>query len=231
MSESPAQSAARARAHRRKRLQQRQTVIFGSIIAVLLGVALFAGAVWAEIVPAPFTVELKTPEPEETPVVSQPCPPADALPVPMADITVNVMNSTQTVGLGARTADGIREHGVNVETIGNASELYLGAAKVLTGVEHLDAAYTVADMIPEAQIVLDARTEAIIDVVLGSGFTAVHTADELRLAPDEVIPAPANCIPIEQYIDDGADPVGEAEDDDGDGDDGDDGDGEPGEEG
>src|SRR5699024_5912899 len=138
VNDSPARLAARARADRRKRMQQRQTVIFGTIVAVLLASALFAGAVWAEIIPAPLNIELKTPEPEESPVVSQPCPPEDALPVPFDEITVNVLNSTKTSGLGGRTAEDIRSHGVTVETVDNATELYLGSAKILVGAEYLD---------------------------------------------------------------------------------------------
>lgn len=178
-------------------MQQRQTVIFGSIIAVLLGLALFAGAVWAEIIPAPVNIELKVPEPEESPALTQPCPPEGAHPVPFEEIAVNVLNSTKTGGLGARTAEEIGSHGVNVESVGNASDLYLGSAKILVGVEYLEIAYTVADLIPESQIVVDARTESIVDIVLGSGFTDVRPEDELRLAPEEPIPAPTGCVPVE----------------------------------
>ncbi len=186
-------------------MQQRQTVIFGSIIAVLLGAALFAGAVWAEIIPAPIELELKAPEATEAPVATQPCPPEDAMPVPFDEITVNVLNSTKTGGLGARTAEDIRAFGVNVETIDNASDLYLGSAKVLVGVEYVDMAYTVADLIPDAQIVIDTRNEGVVDIILGSGFTDVRGEDELLLNPEEPIPAPSGCVPV-------ADPEGDAED-------------------
>lgn len=202
MNDSPAQQAARARAARRKRMQQRQTVIFGSITAVLLGSALFAGAVWAEIVPPPFELEVKSSEPTEPPVVTQPCPPEDATAVALDEISVNVMNSTETSGLGARTADEITAHGVNVETIDNASDLYLGSAKVLVGPEYLDVGYTVADLIPDAQIVIDTRTEPIVDIVLGSGFSEVRSEGDLLLAPDEPIPAPDGCVPAETEAED-----------------------------
>lgn len=196
MNDSPAKLAARARAHRRKRLQQRQTAIFGSIIAVLLGVAVFAGGVWAEIIPAPLEIELKSPAPEVVPTVSQPCPPEDAMPVAFEDITANVLNSTKTTGLGARTASDLRELGITVETIGNASEQYLGSAKILVGADDLNIAYTVADIFPDSQIVVDARTEDFVDVILGSGFTDIRSSDEFKLDPDQPIPAPEGCIPV-----------------------------------
>lgn len=190
-------------------MQQRQTVIFGSIIAVLLGIALFAGAVWAQIVPAPFNIEMKSPEPEVTPVVTQPCPPEGALPVPLGEITVNVLNSTETSGLGARTAESLAAHGLTVASVGNASDRYLGTAKVLAGVEFLDVAYTVADLIPDAQVVYDVRTEAIVDVVLGADFAAIGTEEERELDPDEPIPAPPGCMVIEGIDEDAP---GEVED-------------------
>lgn len=194
---SPAQVAARARAARRKRLQQRQTVIFGSIITVLLGAAVFAGGVWAEIIPSPLQVELKTPEPQVAPVVTQPCPPEGAMPVPFDDISVKVLNSTDTSGLGARTAEEMGSFGVQIDTIANASDLYLGSAKILVGVEYLDYGYTVADLIPDAQVSIDTRTEAIVDVVLGAGFIGVKGEDELALDPEQPIPAPSGCIVVD----------------------------------
>lgn len=201
MNDSPAQLAARARAQRRKRMQQRQTVIFGTIIAILLGAALFAGAVWAGIVPAPVNIQVKEPEAQEASMATQPCPPPDAHPVDFEDITVNVLNSTSTSGLGARTADAIREHGLNVESVDNASDLYLGSAKILVGVEYIDIAYTVGDLIPDSQIVVDARTESLVDIILGSGFTEVNSQDELSLDPKEPIPAPEGCVDAEDLQD------------------------------
>lgn len=201
MNDSPAQIAARARAQRRKRMQQRQTVIFGTIIAILLAVALFSGAVWAGIVPAPISIDLKEPEAQEPATVTQPCPPEDAHPVDYEEITVNILNSTSTSGLGARTADAIREHGLNVETVDNASDLYLGSAKILVGPEYLDIAYTVADLIPDSQIQVDARTESLVDIILGSGFTEVNGSDDLTLDPKAPIPAPSGCVDPEELED------------------------------
>lgn len=197
-------------------MQQRQTVIFGSVVAVLLGSALFAGAVWAEIIPPPFELELKSSEPTEPPVVTQPCPPEGATPVEFSEISVNVLNSTKTSGLGARTAEDIQAFGVNVETVDNATDLYLGSAKILVGPEYLDVGYTVADLIPDAQIVIDTRTEPFVDIVLGSGFSEVRSEDDLLLAADEPIPAPEGCVPAESEAEE--DDAGEEEPtDDGDG--------------
>lgn len=196
MNDSPAQQAARARAHRRKRMQQRQTVIFGSIIAVLLGVALFAGAIWAELIPAPLNIEVKAPEAERATVADQPCPPEGAVPVPFEDIDVNILNSTQTSGLGARTAEAVREFGANVGSVGNASGLYLGSAKIVTGFDSLAEAYTIADLISEAVIDIDERTEEVVDIVIGSSFTSLREAEDLVLVPEEAIPAPEGCIVV-----------------------------------
>lgn len=212
MTDSPTQAAARARAKRRKRLQQRQTVIFGSIIAVLLGTVLFAGVVWAGIVPSPIDVELNTPEEVEAPRVTQPCPPEGATPVPFEEISVNVLNSTNTSGLGARTGDALRNLGLTVETIGNASDTYLGSAKILVGPEYVEYAYTVAGLISDAQIVIDTRTEAFVDVVLGSGFTEVRSSEDFALDPDEPIPAPAGCMPLTEPGADDSDGTDDADD-------------------
>lgn len=196
VNDSPAQQAARARARRRKRMQQRQTVIFGSIIAILLGAALFGGAVWSGLVPSPINIEFKSPEDDRPPPPDQPCPPEGSMPVAFEDLSVNILNSTQTAGLGARSADDVREHGIKVESVGNAGELYLGSAKIVTGFDTLAEAYTVADLVADSVIYIDERTEDVIDIVLGSSFTDIRKTDELQLVQGEPIPAPEGCIVV-----------------------------------
>src|SRR5690606_2527668 len=77
-----AKRAHEAREARRRHLQQRQTVIFGSLIAGLLVIGLGAGAVWAGILPAPISIPIQSPEPDDL-APPAPCPPEGALPVPM----------------------------------------------------------------------------------------------------------------------------------------------------
>ncbi len=213
MSSIDARRAHQARESRRKHQQQRQTVIFGSLIAGLLVLGLAGGAIWVGILPAPVSIPIHTPEPDET-VVPPPCPPEGAEPVPLDDIAAHVMNGTNTAGLAATTANALAERGVSIGDEDNALSSYEGVAQVTTGPTGVAAAYTIARHFSEAEIRLDSRAEDTITVVVGSGYSQ-------ELVPVDEIPEIDVLEPLpgctEVIIDDGGDE---------DGDGGDEGDGE-----
>lgn len=193
----PDPQAARARALRRKHLQQRQTVIFGSIVAALLALALFAGAIWADILPAPISVPIASPTDETPAALPQPCPPADTPPPTYEDIEADVYNSTSTAGLGATVSDSLRGHGLDVENTENEDDVYPGTALITVGPEGIPAAYALADLIPEAQIKMADRDGAGVDITLGSAFSNLTSEEELTLDPELPIPTPDECYEVD----------------------------------
>ena len=195
MSQSP--EAARARAARRRHLQQRQTVIFGTLVAALLLVALLGGAVWSGVIPSPINVPINSGEPAADPTpVAPPCPPADTPPVPYTDISANVLNGTETQGLAARTAATLQNYGVQIGHQSNGIP-YGGVVQVTTGPLGVVSAYTISGLFSSTQIVLDGRDDATVDVLLGEGFDGVLDEGEITLDPEAPIPAPEDCRPLE----------------------------------
>lgn len=188
---------ARRRAERRRRVQQRQTVIFGGLISALLIIALIAAAVWSGMLPAPFARDFST-APGDTDQ-SIPCPPADATTVPLSEITVNVLNGTNVSGLAASTASALVTTGVVVNREGNFAGGYAGTAQIFAGSLGLTAAYTLAAMLPEAEVVLDTtNTTETVDLVLGTEFTALAPADQISpVEPGTAITPPAGCTEVE----------------------------------
>src|SRR5699024_9169245 len=138
-----------ARETRRRHLQQRQTVIFGSLIAGLLVIGLAAGAIWAGILPAPVSIPIQSPEPEEV-AAAPPCPPEDALPVPLGEISADVLNGTNRSGLAAGTSASLAERGVVIGDEANAPVRFEGVVRIVTGPTAVAEAYTVAAQFPEA---------------------------------------------------------------------------------
>ncbi len=188
--------ALRARAARRRHLQQRQTVIFGTLIAALLVIALTAGAMWAGVLPSPVSVPLYSGGGVPSPTaITPPCPPEDTPPVEYSEIGVNVFNGTETSGLAGRTAAQLRELGMQTGTEGNGDE-YGGVALLTTGPTGLAAAYTLASLFPSTQIALDDRSDDSVDLLLGVSYEALIPTDEVTLDPDEPIPAPEGCSPV-----------------------------------
>lgn len=189
--------AALRRATRRRRLQQRQTVIFGGLITILLVAALLAGAVWSGLLPAPFTREFSR-EDDAAGQVVQPCLPDGATAVPLGSITANVYNGTDTAGLAATTGQALGAAGVLVNQQANWPQgTYEGAVQIVTGPLGVTAGYSLARLFPDAVVTLDGRSDESVDVVLGSGYTKMLSADEIAaLDPEAALTSPEDCTPV-----------------------------------
>lgn len=189
------QSRARARAARRRHLQQRQTVIFGTLIAVMLVGGLASGAMWVGILPSPFTVAINSPEPTgegET----FPCPPDDATFVPLSEISANVLNGTNRDGLAATASTALADRGIAIGSQANAETAFAGDAQITAGPAGLPAAFTAAELFNEATIDVDSRSGETIDIVLGSNYETLRANDEIAIDPDAPIPAAPDCTPL-----------------------------------
>lgn len=194
--------AQRRRAARRRRLQQRQTLIFGILITALLAVALLAAAMWGNVIPSPFTRAFSAPEPTQAAAARVPCPPPDALPAPFPEISANVLNATDQSGLAASTAGGLAQHGVQISQQSNYAGDIDGPATIISGPRGLQAAYTVALLIPGSTVTLDGRDDEVIDVVLGGSFDQVLEPETAGLDPETPLTPPPGCTPVPEPSDD-----------------------------
>lgn len=187
----------RRRALRRRRLQLRQTLIFGILLTTLLAVSLLAIGFWTDVVPAPFARPFSSAAPTAPSRASVPCPPVDATPLPLDSISANVLNATDESGLAARTSSELGQAGVAVAQQGNYSGAIDDAARIVAGPRGLTAAYTLVQIIPDARVALDDRSDETVDVLLGNGFDGVLDLSEAEIDPDAPLPAPAGCSPVE----------------------------------
>jgi hypothetical protein len=185
------------RTARRRKLQQRQTLIFGGLVTVLLVAALIAGAMWAGLLPAPFARDFSREEPTGLEVV-QPCLPEGAVPVELGSITANVYNGTDTAGLAATTAEALGGAGVLINQQANWPQgAYEGVVQIVTGPLGVTAGYSLARLFPDSVVTLDDRTDESVDVVLGAGYQAMLSADEITaLDPQAPLTSPEGCEPV-----------------------------------
>ena len=77
--------------------------------------------------------------------------------------------------------------------VGNADALYYGSALITVGIEGIPAAYTLAALIPDAQIKVVEREGTDADVTIGAAYDGLATAEEITLDPELPIPAPDGC--------------------------------------
>jgi len=123
--------------------------------------------------------------------------PGAGLPKP-ASVTVNVYNATQTSGLARKTASQLRTSEFVIGDVANdpLNKTIPGVAEIRYGKKGSVNARLLAFYLPSATLVLDKRTDATVDLVLGDTFTGVLPAAVVakELAAPRVGPAPT-CKP------------------------------------
>ncbi len=179
------------RQQRRLRLQQRQTVIFGVLIAAMAFAALFAWLVAIDAVPAPFQRAFTPTEKKET-STEVACPASDAVTVDLSSISAAVYNSTDRQGLASEVSETLTSGGVTVTDSGNWQELLLGAGQLQTGPAGIDDAYTLLQLFPGMTVMLDDREDAVVDVVLGYDYTSM--GDPATLVAGTAVTVPEECL-------------------------------------
>jgi hypothetical protein len=166
------------------------------IVLVLL-VALLAGAVFFALALARGDIKLPVSEPSASPVSACPAGPFEV--ADPASITVNVLNSTSIAGLAGNATASLEERGFTVETIGNRSVGQTSmTAIVVSGPAGYAQAFTLQRTIPGTVYVEDERSDATVDVVLGSQFEGLVPAEEVNTEPGGLtceLPSTASATP------------------------------------
>ena len=192
------------RAKRRRRLQQRQTVIYGLLILGLVVASGFAWLTYTGAIPSPWTRDFTYPVKIETSSESV-CPPEGSYTVEFTTITANVYNSGNQGGLASSVAGSLQTAGVTVADYGNWPELLVSPGQIQAGPQGVIAAYTLKQLFPDMEVMIDAREDATVDVILGHLFTSIGSAE--GLVAGTAIEMPAQCVTeqpaTEQEPDDG----------------------------
>lgn len=194
-----------ARALRRRRKHERQAVVFGSLIAALALAGLGATAVYTGAMEMSFLErEFTTPEPDpESVVAAPPCLPADTLPVDPATTQIRVLNGTTRAGLAGNTQTELQARGFVVTETGNYRPSGVtGTARIRFGEPGIAAAYTLAAHVPGAMLVLDMRSDATVDLILGTEYSTLVSNDEVTqtLVATEPLANPPGCIPMAEAL-------------------------------
>lgn len=160
--------------------------IFHGIILTLLIAAIIAAVLVAlAIMRGDITFPQAKPSPTPTPT----CPTQAFSYPPPKQTKVRVFNSTRERGLAGRTAKALEGRGFTVTKVGN-KELPFdeGTAVIMSGPKGEANAFSVQRNIPGAVYVPDLRTNASVDVIVGSDFTVL-------VAPTKVdhTPGPLHC--------------------------------------
>lgn len=184
-----------ARAEYRKRIQQRQTVIFGTISGVLAVLLLLGLLTWTGLLPTPFNRDFSEPSAEEAALI--PCPIEGSTPVEPTSMTVRVYNSTTIGGVAGQVGTSLAELGVTVSETSNwGGEALPESVRIYAGANGITAAYTLRAYFPGSTIHFDpSNNSEILDVVIGEEWTEMHTAPTAEELQAALEPMP-NCSPV-----------------------------------
>lgn len=192
-----------AREEYRRRIQQRQTVVFGTVSAIMAVLLLLAMLVWSGVIPFPFKRDFsEAPDPNE---IITPCLPEGATdPVDLAKINVNIYNSTTRTGLAGEVAGSLEKLDIVVSNTDNwGGESLQEPARIRTGSAGVEAAYTLAQFIPDAVIQFspDQATETL-DVVIGADWDGRLTTKQVaKEYPEGKLENVPECTPLEEAAD------------------------------
>lgn len=185
-----------AREARRKHLEHRQTLVIGTIAAVMAALALLGALNWAGILPSPFARDF-TREPTGADSLTVACPPHGALPVPLNEISAAVFNASGQAGLARARAEALTSYGVAVKSVGNWPEDSGVPTRIIAGPTGLAQAYTLARLFEGAIVTADDRADESVDVVLGVGHGEILAAPDVETLPQDVpFPDPEGCTSL-----------------------------------
>ncbi|WP_051427268.1 LytR C-terminal domain-containing protein [Arthrobacter sp. H20] len=152
----------------------------GIVLVVL--VALLVAAVFVAVGINRGDIRIAALEPDPEPTYTCPAGPFEVQ-SPSA-VTINLYNSTTVSGLAGTVGESLRERAFVVGEIGNRTVNRVGmTAIVVAGPNGYSNAFTVQRQIPGTTFVEDERTDATVDVVVGSGYGALIAEEELDATP------------------------------------------------
>lgn len=190
------------RAEYRRKMQQRQTVLFGSIAAVLAVLLILSMLVWTGILPFPFNKEFKTNE-KSTSLLT-PCIDSNTAALAPNTVTVKVYNATKGAGLASSASSQLTAQGFSVPSIENWGGSTQGnTTRIITGPQGIAAAYTLQQYVPGSTVQYDSSMkDESVSLILGSDHlkkvenqetTILDTATVNQNNPEGTLRSPKNC--------------------------------------
>ncbi|VEG73854.1 Uncharacterised protein [Actinomyces slackii] len=130
-----------------------------------------------------------------------PCPPEGATTVALTDLTINVYNGSETVGLAGTVEEALTDAGLSVANAADWPQgTYEGGVQIMSSPAGLTNAYSLAQVFKDAVVQLDPTLDAedtSVSVVLGNKYGhTVLSAEEIEpiTGGGQAISAPANCV-------------------------------------
>ena len=173
-----------ARRHRRRRRGRLLPAVLALACVAAVGGGAYAlrrdDAAVPDRLAGPSPTPCATPSPAPAPAAVPAVRPALTLPAP-GQAAFRLLNGTARDGLGRTVGDELARRGFKVKSTGNAPKALSGPSRVYFGPGGRPAAQLVAIHVIGAELApVPNAPKGAVDLVLGSGFTRLRTADEVR---------------------------------------------------
>jgi len=186
------------RAAVRRHRRERQVLVFGILTIAIAAVVFISMGIYKGTISGPFNVAFVTPSADFTSTINVACPPSGSLPLKSNEVAVRVLNGTDKNGLASNTLDDLVGRGFVSLGSTNWNQTYAKTARIMFGETGVQKAYTLALQFPTAELVLDTRVNATVDVVLGAKFKGIVKQLDPQLDPDTQLTANVPCLPLSQ---------------------------------
>ena len=192
----------------RRHRRERQFLVFGLLVGVLVAIFAIGLAVYQNRIDSPIDRAIVTPSAAFETDITVPCPPADLatgqnlLPLLPSEVSVRVRNSTDVTGLARDTLEVLTGRGYVAAGLPTNwdNRTYAKSIRIQFGVDGLRQAYTVAANFPTVEYVLDNRKGAVVDIILGSTFDVKNMRPTYAPELDATTPlvGPVRCLPLDR---------------------------------
>jgi len=164
----------------------------------MAAVVFISMGVYKGTIQGPFNESFVTPEAGYSSTVNLVCPPAGSMPLEANQVAVRVFNGTTTPGLAGNTLEDLEGRGFVGLGASNWSRSYDKVARIMFGETGVQKAYTLALQFTDAQLILDTRANATVDVVVGAQFKGIVSPLDPQLDSSVPLSANAPCVPVNQ---------------------------------
>ena len=146
---------------RRRHKHERQAVVFGLLIALMVVAGLGALAIYTDTIDSPFSEPIITPEPASASIAPACLPvqekwPDGAPPVKYSDVHVRIYNAADySFNLAGANADVLTERGFDVRDTGDFVYEIEGRSEIRYGLLGVRQAYTLAAQYEDVRLVME----------------------------------------------------------------------------
>ena len=197
MTEAGSPQGSRRKVVRRHR-RERQVLIFGILVIAISMLVFISMGIYKGTIQGPFNVGFVTPSADFTSTINVACPPSNSLPLDPNQVAVRVLNGTDRQGIASGALEDLEGRGFVGLGATNWNRKYTDTARIMFGETGIQKAYTLALQFPAAELVLDTRTNATVDVVLGTTYTGLVAPLDPQLDASTPLTANVPCLPVGQ---------------------------------